>query len=156
DEQAYLEFQGADTKAKAAAESARSYAQTVKKLEKLVDQAQLGLKRGVVPEQEVLNTEATLARYQAEQVDHVGSADVAAKDAEKAKYVWERHFLKPAVEGEVQVVLKHEGEGVKAGQEPLMTIHDFTELRVVGNLPKEYVTAIRSGDDVTIELAQDI
>jgi WD40 repeat protein len=156
DEQAYLEFQGADTKARTAAESAKAYEETVKKLKQIVEQERIGAKTGSVPLQELYNSEATQARYQSEHVDHVGQAEVAAKDAEKAKYIWDRHFLKPAVDGEVQQILKHEGEGVKAGQEPLLTIHDFGQLRAVGNLPKEYVTAVGRGDEVTIEVARDV
>src|SRR5262249_25536694 len=154
DEQAYLEFQGADTKAKTAAESAKAYEETVKKLKQIVEQERIGARSGSVPLQELYNSEATLARYQSEHVDHLGQAEVAAKDAEKAKYIWDRHFLKPAVDGEVQQILKHEGEGVKAGQEPLLTIHDFGQLRVVGNLPKEYVTAVARGDEAKIEVAR--
>jgi len=156
DEQAYLEYQGADTKARTSAESAKTYEKTVGKLQQIVDQERVGARGGSVPLQELYNSEATLARYQSEHVDHLGQAEVAAKDAEKAKYVWDRHFLKPAVDGEVQQVLKHEGEGIKAGQEPLLTIHDFGQLRAVGNLPKEYVTAVGRGDEVMIEVARDI
>ena len=46
-----------------------------------------------------------------------------------------------AVDGEVQQVLKHAGEGVKA-QEPVLVIHDFGQLRAIGNLPKEYVNIV--------------
>lgn len=156
DEHSYLEFEGATTKAETAAESAKAYATTVEKLKQLVTQAQHGFARGVVPQQEVLNTEATLARYMSEKVDHEGSAKVAAKEAAKAEHVWHHHFLKPAAAGEVQLIHKHEGEGVKAGQEPLITVHEFTTLRAVGNLPREYVTAISKGDEVMIEVAQDV
>jgi HlyD family secretion protein/WD domain, G-beta repeat len=156
DEQAYLEYQGADAKAKAAGESAKASEKTVVKLQQVVEQERLGAIQKTVPLQELYSQEATLARYQSELVEHQGTAVVAVKDAEKAKYVWDRHFLKPAVDGEVQQVLKHEGEGVKAGQEPLLTVYDFAKLRAVGNLPKEYVTAIGHGDEVTIEVTQDI
>jgi hypothetical protein len=156
DEQAYLEYEGAATKAETATESAKAYEKTVEKLKQIVEQERIGVISGTVPKQELYNSEATLARYQSEHVDHLGQAKVATKEAEKAKYIWDRHFLKPAVDGEVQQVLKHEGEGVKAGQEPLLTVHDFTQLRVVGNLLKEYVTAVGRGDEVTIEVARDV
>lgn len=156
DEHAYLEFEGATTKAETAAESAKAYATTVEKLKQLVQQAQNGFARGVVPQQEVLNTEATLARYLSEKVDHEGSAKVAAKEAAKAEHLWHHHFLKPAAAGEVQMIHKHPGEGVKANQEPLITVHEYGQLRAVGNLPKEYVTAISRGDEAVIEVAQDV
>ncbi|HEY1381046.1 MAG TPA: hypothetical protein VGF55_29880, partial [Gemmataceae bacterium] len=156
DEQAFIEYEGADTKAKTSIESAKASEKTVEKLKQIVDQERNGVRTGVVPLQELLSQEATLARYQSELVDHQGQAAVAAKDAEKAKYIWDRHFLKPVVDGEVQQVLKHEGEGVKAGQEPLLTIHDLTQLRAIGLLPKEYANAVGRGDEVTIEVARDV
>jgi WD40 repeat protein len=156
DEQAFLEYQAANTKANAAKKSSVAYDTTVAKLGDIVRQTAEGVRREIIPKQELLNSEATKARYEAEQADHQGSAEVAAAEADKAKYVWDRHFLKPAVDGEVQLVLKHPGEGVKGGQEPLLVVHDFGKLRVVGNLPKEYVNIIGSGDEVHIELAQDV
>jgi WD40 repeat protein len=156
DEQAFIEFQAASTKAAAAAKSAESYKTTVNRLADIVKKTREGVQKGIVPEQELLNSQATEARYQADLVDHEGQAAVAAAEAQKGKYVWDRHFLKPAVEGEVQQILKHPGEGVKAGQEPLLTIHDFARMRAVGNLPKEYISLIGRGDEVTIELAQDV
>ena len=51
-----------------------------------------------------------------------------------------------AVDGQVQQVLKHPGEGVKA-TEPILTLHAFGRLRAVGNLPKEYVTAVGRARD---------
>jgi WD40 repeat protein len=155
DEQAFLEFTGASTKAASAKASAEAYKLTVAKLREIVRQTQDGVNRNIVPMQELLNSQATEARYTSELVDHQGSADVAGSDAEKAKYVWEKHFLKPAVEGEVQQILKHEGEGVKAA-EPLLTVYDFTKLRAVGLLPKEYVSTVGIGDPVTIELTVDV
>ena len=156
DDQAFIEYQAASTKAQAAAKSAESYKTTVKRLQEIVEKSRQGVKQGIVPEQELLNSQATEARYQADLVDHEGQAAVAAAEAEKAKYVLDRHFLKPAVDGEVQQVLKNPGEGVKGGQEPLMVIHDFEKLRAVGNLPKEYVNVIAKGDEAIIELAQDV
>ena len=156
DEQAFIEFQGASTKAAAAAKSAESYKTTVKRLAEIVKKTREGVQKGIVPEQELLNSQATEARYEADLVDHEGQAAVAASEAQKAKYVWDRHFLKPARDGEVQQVLKQPGEGVKGGQEPLLVIHDFENLRAVGNLPKEYVNVIARGDEAIIELAQDV
>lgn len=155
DEQAYLEFSGANTKAAAAKKSAVSYETTVSRLKEIVAKTAQGVQRGIVPEQELLNSQATEARYEADRVDHQGSADVAASEAAKAKYILEKHTLRPAIAGQVQQILKHEGEGIKAA-EPLLVIHDFDKLRAVGNLPKEYVTAIDRGDPVTIELARDL
>jgi WD40 repeat protein len=154
DEQAFLEHKGAATKADAAKNSAIAYEETVKQLNLIVEQTKEGVDRGIIPRQELYNSMATLARYKADLVEHRGSADTSAADAEKAKYIWEKHFLRAPVEGEVQQVLKHEGEGVKA-TEPVLVVHDFGKLRVVGNLPKEYVTAVARGDDVTLEAPRD-
>ena len=155
DEQAWLEFQGATTKATSSRASAIAYEGTVKKLGEIVDQTREGVRKGIVPQQELLNSQATEARYISELVDHKGTADTAAAEALKAKYVWEKHTLRPPVEGEVQQVLKHEGEGVK-GAEPVLVIHEFGKLRAIGNLPKEYVTAIGRGDDVILEIPRDV
>jgi len=154
DEQAYLEYQGANTKAEAAKASATAYEETVKELRQIVEQTRSGVEKGIVPLQELYNSRATLQRYIAELVDHRGSADVAVADRDKAKYVWDKHSLKPPVEGEVQQVLKHEGEGVKA-TEPVLVVHEFGKLRAIGNLPKEYVTAVDKGDAVTLEVPRD-
>jgi WD40 repeat protein len=155
DEQAFVEYQGAKTKADAAKKSAVSYEVTVRKLNEIVDRTAEAVRRKIQPEQELTNAEATAARYQAELVDHQGSADVAASDEKKAKYIWDKHLLRPVVGGEVQQVLKHPGDGVKAS-EPVLTLHDLGRLRAVGNLPKEYVSVIGRGDEVSIEVAQNV
>jgi WD40 repeat protein len=154
DEQAFLEYKGANTKADAAKKSAVAYKDTVTQLNLIVVQERDGVDRGIVPKQELYNSLATLARYQAEQVEHDGSAAVAEADAEKAKYIWEKHSLRPPIEGEVQQVLKHEGEGIKA-TEPVLVVHDIGKLRAIGNLPKEYVNAVGKGDPVTLEVPRD-
>ena len=155
DEQAFLEFKGAATKAKTAKDSAKAYEETVVQLKLIVTQTRDGVQRNIVPQQELYNSMATLARYQADLVDHQGSAEVADADAKKAQYIWEKHTLRPPVEGEIQQVLKHEGEGVKAA-EPVLVIHEFGKLRVIGNLPKEYVNTVARGDDVTIVVPRDV
>jgi WD40 repeat protein len=155
DEAPYIEWKGAETKAKAAKESAGAYRLTVEKLKQIVEQQREGVRKGIVPLQELYNSEATLARYQADQVDHEGSAEVAAADAQKAKTALDKRTIRAPVEGEVQQVLKHEGEGVKAS-EPILTIHEFGKLRAVGNLPKEYVNTVVRGDEVTIQVPRDV
>src|SRR4051812_1478107 len=124
DEQAFVEYQGASTKAEAAKKSAVAYEETVKKLNEIVDRTAEAVRRKIQPEQELTNSEAPAARYYSELVDHRGSADVAASDAKKAKYIWDKHLLRPIVGGQVQQVLKHPGEGVKAS-EPVLTLHDL-------------------------------
>jgi WD40 repeat protein len=155
DEAAYYDWKGADTKATAAKESAAAYGRTVKELEKIVDQQKDGVRRNIVPLQELYNSQATLARYLADEVEHKGSAEVAISDAQKAKVALDKRTIRAAVDGQVQQVLKHEGEGVKAS-EPVLVIHDFNRLRAVGNLPKEYVNLVSPGDDVTIEVPRDV
>ena len=154
DEAAYIEWKGAETKAAAAKESAAAYVKTVEKLKQIVEQQRDGAQRGIVPLQELYNSEATLARYQADKVEHDGTAQVAASDAAKAKTALDKRTLRAAIDGEVQQVLKHEGEGVKAS-EPVLVIHDLSKLRVIGNLPKEYVNAVTRGDEVSIEVPRD-
>ena len=144
DEQAFLDYQGAKTKADAAKQSATSYEDTVYQLKQIVAQEEEGVVKGAVPRQELYNSKATLARYRADQVDHQGSAAVAAADLSKAKYILDKHSLRAPFDGQVQQVLKHEGEGVKA-QEPVVVIHDFAKLRAIGNLPKEYVNVVCAG-----------
>lgn len=155
DEQAYLQWRAAAAKATAAKQSAEAYKVTVKNLQEIVTQTEDGVRRGIVPRQELLNSQATLARYQADLVDHEGSASVAAEEAATAKNNLEKRTLRAAVDGEVQQVLKHEGEGVKA-QEPMLVVQDFASLRAIGNLPKEYANSIFKGDDVTIEVPRDV
>jgi hypothetical protein len=155
DEQAYLEYKGAATKAKAAKDSAKAYEETVVQLKLIVTQTRDGVQRNIVPQQELYNSMATLARYQADLVEHQGSAEVSDADAKKALYILEKHTLRVPVEGEIQQVLKHEGEGVKAA-EPVLVLHEFGKLRVMGNLPKEYVNTVAKGDEVTIEVPRDV
>jgi len=91
----------------------------------------------------------------ADLVEHEGNAKVAAADAEKSKYVLDKHSLRAPIEGQVQQVLKQPGEGVKS-QEPVLVINDISQLRAVGPLPKEYVNVASSGDEVTIEVPRDV
>ena len=155
DEHSFIDYQSALTKETVAKESAKAYKVTVTKLGQIVTKTADGVRRNIVPEQELLNSQATQARYEAEQVEHEGSAQVAAADAQKAKYVLDRHSLRAPIDGQVQQILKHEGEGVK-GQEPVLVIHDFGRLRAIGHLPKEYVNAVSPGDEVTIEVPRDV
>jgi WD domain, G-beta repeat len=155
DEHAFIDWEGANVKAEAAKDSAKSYGETVVELRKIVQKTREGVMRGVVPEQEEINSRATLARYQAEKTDHEGSAQVAASDEKKSKYVLDKHILRSAIEGQVQQILKQQGDGVK-GQEPVMVIHDLGRLRAIGNLPKEYVNVVARGDEVSIEVPRDV
>jgi WD40 repeat protein len=154
DEQAYLQWKAATAKAAAAKTSAEAYEVTVAKLKEIVTQTADGVARGIIPKQELLNSQATLARYQADLVEKQGSASVAIEEAATAKSLLEKRTLRAAVDGEVQQILKHEGEGVKA-QEPMLVVQDFGSLRAIGNLPKEYANSIFHGDDVTIEVPRD-
>jgi WD40 repeat protein len=155
DKDAFYEFKAAQTKLAAAKASVIEYDKTVTQLRLLRDQVKQGEERGVVPTQELYTQEATLARYNADSADRRGQADVASAEAEKAQNLLNKHTLSSMIEGEVQQVIKHEGDGVK-GTEPMLTIHDFGKLRVVGSLPKEYLNIVSAGNDVTIEVPRDV
>jgi WD40 repeat protein len=155
DEHAFIEWEGSNIKAVAAKDSAKSYGETVIELKRIVQKTHEGVLKGIVPEQEEINSRATLARYQSEETDHKGSAQVAASDEKKSKYVLDKHILRSPIEGQVQQILKQQGEGVK-GQEPVLVVHDFGRLRAIGPLPKEYATVVSPGDDVTIEVPRDV
>ena len=113
DEQAYLQHKAAAAKAVAAKDAAKAYETTVSKLKEIVAQTEDGVRRNIIPKQELLNSQATLARYQADLVEKEGSASVAAEEAATAKNALDKRTLRAAIDGEVQQVLKHEGEGVK-------------------------------------------
>ena len=155
DEQAFLEFSAAQTKWDVAKISAAAYEVTVEKLKQIVTQTKAGVEKGIVPLQELYNSEATLARYNAEMADRKGAVDVAASDMKKGRNIWDKHTLRSLFDGQVQQVIKHEGDGAKAA-EPIMVVHDFSTLRALGNLPKEYVNVVSPGDDVTIEMPRDL
>ncbi|HKB04075.1 MAG TPA: HlyD family efflux transporter periplasmic adaptor subunit, partial [Gemmataceae bacterium] len=155
DDQAFIEWQGANTKAKAAKDSAAAYVRTVEKLRQIVQQQREGAQKGIVPLQELYNSEATLARYQADLVDHEGSAAVSAAEAERAQVALNKRTLRAAEDGEVQQILKQPGEGVRPS-EPVLVIHNFDRLRAVGNLPKEYLSVVAPGQDVTLETPRDV
>lgn len=150
DEQAFLDHSGADTKSKAAEKEAVAYLDTVDTLKKIVDSLSTGYQKGAVPQQEYLNAYASQSRYQADAVNRRGTADVANAEAQKAKYLLEKHTLRTPLSGEVQQVMKHEGDGVKA-TEPMLTIHNLDELRIEGNLPKQFMDVVNKGDEVLIE-----
>ncbi|MSR54470.1 MAG: hypothetical protein EXS09_14455 [Gemmataceae bacterium] len=155
DEQAFLEFSAAQTKWDVAKVSAIEYEKTVDSLKKIVEQTRRGVERNIVPLQELYNSEATLARYNADSADRKGAVDVAASEMKKGRNIWDRHTVRSVFDGQVQQIIKHEGDGVKAA-EPIMVIHDFSRLRGLGNLPKEYVNVVAPGDDVTIEMPRDL
>jgi len=155
DEQAFVEHRGAVAKLKAAQEEAKAYEETVKNLIKIVEQEEDGVRRNVVPPQEYYSQLATKSRYEADLTNRRGQIQIAAVDVDKAKYVLDKHVLRAPFDGEVQQILKHEGEGVK-GQEPVIVLHEFGRLRAIGNLPKEYINVVSGGDDVTIEVPRDV
>jgi WD40 repeat protein len=155
DEQAFVEHRGALAKSKAAQDEAAAYVETVKNLAKIVEAEAAGLRTGAVPQQEYYSQLATEARYRADLTNRQGQVQIAAVDLDKAKYVLDKHTLRAPFDGEVQQVLKHEGEGVK-GQEPVIVLHEFGTLRAIGNLPKEYMNVVSRGDEVTIEVPRDV
>ncbi|WP_020473178.1 HlyD family efflux transporter periplasmic adaptor subunit [Zavarzinella formosa] len=155
DEQAFIEFFGASKKSQAATEEADAYEKTVKKLAQIVYLTEDGARKGIVPQQEFLNSQATQIRYEADLTNRLGAKQIALADLDKAKYMLEKHTLRSAIDGEVQQVLRHEGEGIKA-TEPMLTVYNFDRLRIEGNLPKEYIDTVRPGDEVSIEGPRDI
>jgi len=155
DEQAFVEHRGAVAKLKAAQDEAAAYVETVKNLAKIVEQEAAGLRTGAVPQQEYYSQLATEARYRADLTNRQGQVQIATVDVDKAKYVLDKHTLRAPFEGEVQQILKHEGEGVK-GQEPVIVLHEFGKLRAIGNLPKEYINVVSRDDDVTVEVVRDV
>ena len=66
DEQAFIEFFGASKKSQAATEEASAYEKTVTKLAEIVRLTEDGVRKGIVPLQEYLNTQATQIRYDAD------------------------------------------------------------------------------------------
>jgi hypothetical protein len=155
DDIAFYAHKSAFTKAEAARKSAEAYVVTVNKLKEIVAKTAEGVRKGIVPEQELLNSQATEARYLADLVDHQGAAETAAAEAMSAKAQLDKHVLRTVVDGEVQQIIKREGDGVKRS-EPVLVIHDFGKLRAIGNLPKEYINAVSRGDDVKIEVPRDV
>jgi WD40 repeat protein len=113
------------------------------------------VQRGIVPQQELLNSEATLARYQADYVDRQGATQQATEEAQRFRTMLAKRTLRAPADGEVQLILKQPGEGVRPS-EPVLVLHDFSKLRAVGHLPKEYVNLVGTGDEVTIEMPRDV
>lgn len=155
DEQAYIEKEGASKKAQAATDEADAYAKTVTKLGEIVKLTEDGVRRNIIPLQEYLNTQATQIRYDADLTNRNGAKMIALADLDKAKNILDKHTIRSKINGEVQQILRHEGEGIKA-TEPILTIYDFDRLRIEGNLPKEYIDTVRPGDHVTIEGSRDL
>lgn len=154
DEVAFYDWDGAKTKAEAAKDSAEAFKETIAQLNLLADQQRRAAATKIGTEQELYNSLATLARYKADLVEHQGNSKVAIAEAQKAKTAFEKRTIRSAIDGEVQQVMKHEGEGVKAA-EPMLVVHEFGQLRAVGNLPKEYINVVSPGDEVTIEVPRD-
>lgn len=155
DEQAYIEYQGASKKFQAASEEAAAYEKTVTKLAEIVRLTEDGARKGIVPMQEYLNSQATQIRYDADLTNRMGAKMIAQADLDKAKHMLEKHTLRSSIDGEVQQVLRYEGEGIKA-TESFISLHYFDVLRVEGNLPKEYIDSVRPGDEVTFENPSDV
>ncbi|HKB04720.1 MAG TPA: HlyD family efflux transporter periplasmic adaptor subunit, partial [Gemmataceae bacterium] len=155
DDQAWIEYQGALIKAEGAKTAAVQYEETTKKLKQIVEKTAEGVRRGIVPEQELLNAEATYARYLAELSERQAAAKTAEYEAMVRKALLDKHTVKAPITGEVQQVLKHKGDGVKA-QEPILVLHTFDNLRVVGSLPKEYASIVRPGDPLDIEVPRHL
>src|SRR5262245_36661160 len=154
DDQAYIDLTGAKAKYEAAVKVAEAYADTLTSLTKILDQEADGVRRQVVPLQEFYSQQATQARYRAELTEREGAVKTSKADVDKAQTILDRHTVKAPITGEVQVVHKQKGDGVKA-QEPILVIHNFDRLRVSGMLPKEYLKIVRQGDQVTIEVRGD-
>jgi WD40 repeat protein len=155
DERAYLDSEGANIKAKSTEEEVKAHDVAVAKIQEYVDAFSEVRRRDVLTKSEVLNAEATLAGKKADAVGKRGAADTAASDAAKGKLILDQHTLRAAIDGEVQIIARNEGEGVKTA-EPILVIHNFDQLRAEGNLPKEYIGTIRPGDDVTLETPTDL
>src|SRR5262249_3463379 len=139
DDQAFTDLKGAKAKATSAVKVAKAYANTLHSLTLILEQMSKGRRTGAVTDQEYYNQEATQARYEGEVAERDGQVETSAADVEKAQTIWDRHTVRAPITGEVQIVHKQKGDGVKA-QEPILVIHSFDRLRISGNLPKAYLT----------------
>ncbi len=155
DDQAYIEYLGAQKKYQAASDEAAAYEKTVTKLAQIVLLTEEGARKGIVPQQEYLNSQATQIRYEADLTNRLGAKMIAFADLDKAKLMMDKHTLRSAIDGEIQQIVRHEGEGIKA-TEPILSVYSFDVLRIEGNLPKEYIGVVRPGDEVVIEGPRDI
>jgi RNA polymerase sigma factor (sigma-70 family) len=129
---------------------------TVRKLEEIVEQTRQGVKKGVIPLQELLNSEATLARYKFEQ---------AALDdrpaTQPAKVSAEQRTAMEAVIRKMEEIVARTEDGVKKGVIPQQELLNaqlkllefkFKLAELTGPTPGESRTAppVRRGDAAAI------
>jgi WD40 repeat protein len=153
DRQAYVEFQSAQTKHSAAKEEAEGYIKTVSSLDQILRSYQRG--GTAVAEVEYFNQLATKTRYEADLINRQGQSKIAQADLDKYDLQLQKHTIRAEFDGEIQQILKHPGESVRAN-DPIVILHSLDRLRIEANMPKEYLSVVSKGDVAIVETPRDM
>ncbi|CAN5132206.1 hypothetical protein BH11PLA2_BH11PLA2_41920 [soil metagenome] len=108
------------------------------------------LRKGGSSPVEVLNAEATLARYRENIFTSERELAKADGDEKRAMVMRRKHRSTAAVSGIITNVMKEPGEYVKAG-EPLMEILSLEDVRLEGTLEAHFADTVKPGMKVIIE-----
>jgi hypothetical protein len=108
------------------------------------------LRRGGSSPAEILNAEATLARYRENIYTSEREMAKADADEKRAMVIRRKHRSTAAVTGIIINIMREPGEYVKAG-EPLMEILSLEDVRIEGMLEAHYADTVKPGMKVKIE-----
>jgi len=110
---------------------------------------------GAVSKAEILNLQATLARYEENVINSEKEKVKSEGDEKKGWAMFAKHQARSMVNGIVTKVMRSPGEFLKAG-EPVMEILATDEQMVEGNLDVKDAWAVTPGMKVTVEPANPI
>lgn len=99
---------------------------------------------------EVLNAEATLARYRENIYTSHREKAKAEGEKKRAELLRSKHRSNSAVTGVITNIMKEPGEQTRAG-EPIMEILSLEDVRVEGNMEAHYADVVKPGMLVHIE-----
>lgn len=111
--------------------------------------------KGAVSEQEILNAQATLARYKENRLQSEREKVRAEGEEKRGWALASKHKAHSMVNGIVTKVIRSPGEYLKAG-EPIMEILATDEQQVEGNLDVKDASFVFPGMKVTVEPATPV
>jgi WD40 repeat protein len=116
-----------------------------------LDMTEAAFKKGAASELELLKARVEYDRAMAD--EKVKEANITKAEAElsEAQVLLSLHEIRASVSGTVGKVYRHQGEAVKANEQPIVLVQGLGKLKVEGVLDAQYANRLQLGQSVMIE-----
>ena len=150
DSQVYVELDSANKNVEGTKEEARASLEALSAVQEVLQIEENAEKKGASSQQAVCNAKTNAAKFQSEYAKTLRNVTQTKGEYERAHIRWQQHFLRTAIHGEVAVIVKHLGEGVKAA-ETVLQIQSIDRLQMEGYLDLQYERKVSVGSEVVFE-----